>query len=122
VDAALSALDATRDPDDLDRALESAGFTPVAVPDLDGSMSGIRRLPSAESFELVARAEALSAWSSEAGWKGLWWTRGRVDGDALMVTCVGLPTPDEFGWLVESRSPRVADPKVAGATSGPMEE
>src|SRR4030095_4703121 len=34
------------------------------------------------------------------GCRGLWWTRGRGDGAPLMLTSVGLPTAEEFGWLL----------------------
>jgi hypothetical protein len=27
-----------------------------------------------------------------------------MDGDSLMLGCAGLPTAEEFGWLLESRS------------------
>jgi len=103
-EAALAALDPTRGPDDLDRALADHAFTLPPTGDADGPVGAVRRLPSAEAFELLARAEALRAWGGHAGWKGLWWTRGRVDDDPLMLACAGLPTVEEFGWLIRGRS------------------
>jgi len=102
-DAALGVLDPSRGPDELDRALSNCGFTPPDPPALDGADRGVRRLPSIEEFELVAKAEALRAWTLEAGWKGLWWSRGRADGTPLMLASASLPTSEEFGWLVEGR-------------------
>jgi len=103
-DAALGVLDPTRSPDDLERVLAEHAFpaAPPAAP--DGTGGGLRRLPSTEAFELLARVESLRAWASQSGWKGLWWTRGRVDGDPLMLASAGLPTAEEFGWLLQSRS------------------
>lgn len=112
-DAALGVLDPTRGPDDLDRALADRAFTPPVIVELDGSAGAMRRLPSTEGFELLAKAEALRAWGRDAGWNGLWWTRGRVDGDPLMLSCSGLPTAEEFGGLLQSRSCPAPD---AGAT------
>ncbi len=119
-DAALGVLDPTRSPDDLDRALADHGFAPPEIAEPDGSHGGMRRLPSEEAFELLAKAEALCAWSGQSGWKGLWWTRGRVDGDPLMLTCAGLPTAEEFGWLLQSRwSPAAGSGDFdAGASTG----
>lgn len=108
-DAALGVLDPTRSPDDLDRALGACVFTLPQAPDLDGTDGGMRRLPSPESFEALAKAESLRAWATQSGWKTLWWTRGRVDGDPLMLACAGLPTAEEFGWLLESRAPPVTN-------------
>lgn len=99
-DAALGVLDPNRGPDDLDRALANCGFSPPASVDQDGASGFLRRLPSTDALPQVAQAEGLSAWSAQAGWKGLWWTRGRVDGDPLMLTSVALPTAEEFGWLL----------------------
>jgi type VI secretion system protein ImpM len=110
--AALSALDAGRGPEDLDGALAGCGFTVPGSPELDGAVRGLRRLPSADSFEVLAGIEAVIAWSRDAGWTTLWWTRGRFDGDSLELTCAGLPTAEEFTWLVESRIP--AEPRVIG--------
>jgi type VI secretion system protein ImpM len=103
-DAALGVLDPTRAPDDLEMALANRAFTPPPAEEFDGSGGVLRRLPSTEAFERLAKAESLRAWASQSGWKGLWWTRGRVDGDPLMLTCSALPTAEEFGWLLESRA------------------
>jgi type VI secretion system protein ImpM len=102
-DAALGVLDPTRGVDDLDAAL--AGHA-LSVPSSAGGDTGIRplrALPSVEAFAPLAEAEALRAWSEGTGWRALWWTRGRVDGHSLMLGCAGLPTAEEFAWLLESR-------------------
>jgi type VI secretion system protein ImpM len=102
-DAALGVLDPTCSPDELELALANRAFTPPQAAEPDGTGAGMRRLPSTEAFELLAKAEALRAWAGQSGWKALWWTRGRVDGDPLMLACSGLPTGEEFGWLLRSR-------------------
>ena len=104
-EVALGALDPTLGPDDLDRVLADRTFTAPSIEDVDGAGSPLRRLPSAGGFEFVASGEALRSWSRHALWNALWWTRGRVDGDALMLTCAALPTVEEFGWLLEGRAP-----------------
>jgi type VI secretion system protein ImpM len=103
-DAALAVLDPTRGADDFDSAL--AGSVLVARPSAepDGAIRPLRTLPSVEAFGPLAEGEALRAWSESTGWRALWWTRGRVDGDSLMLGCAGLPTAEEFAWLLESRS------------------
>jgi type VI secretion system protein ImpM len=103
-DAALAVLDPTRSADDLDEALlhSSLASPPTVRP--DGSSQSLRALPSIEAFGPLAEGEALRAWSESTGWRALWWTRGRVDGESLMLGCAGLPTAEEFGWLLESRS------------------
>ena len=102
---ALSVLDPTRGPEELDHSLIDRGFAaPQAAdhPAPDGS--ALRSLSSVgEGFELLAQTEALRAWGRDIGWSGLWWTRGRVGSDPLMLTCAALPTAEEFGWLVQSR-------------------
>jgi type VI secretion system protein ImpM len=103
-DAALGVLDPSRSPDELEQALAARAFTPPPAAEPDTAGGGMRRLPSTEAFELLARAEALRAWASQSGWRALWWTRGRVDGDPLMLACATLPTAEEFGGLVESRA------------------
>jgi type VI secretion system protein ImpM len=102
-DAALTALDATRGPDDLDAVLVDR--QPPLVPEgsADDTRRRVRSLPSLDAFETVARTEALSAWSRNAGWTAAWWTRGRAGGDPLMMTSAGLPTAEEFRWLLESK-------------------
>ena len=105
-DAALAVLDLSRGADDLDRALADFAFELPRIADSNGSVGSMRRLSSTEEFELLSKVEALRAWGEHAGWKGLWWTRGRVDGESLMLGCAGLPTTEEFAWLLESRSTR----------------
>jgi len=102
-DAALAVLDPTRGTDDLDRALVSSVLTPPPTEDAGGSVGSVRHLPSVEAFAPVTKGEALRVWSEHAGWKGLWWTRGRVDGDPLMLLSAGLPKAEEFGWLLLGR-------------------
>jgi type VI secretion system protein ImpM len=105
-DAALTVLDPTRGVDDLDGALAQSvlAVRPSAEP--DGSAGPLRALSSVEAFGAVAEGEALRAWSESTGWKGLWWTRGRVDGESLMLGCGALPTTEEFARLLEGRSSR----------------
>jgi type VI secretion system protein ImpM len=114
-EAALGVLDPTHSPDDLDRALADCTFAPPGVVARDTSDGGLQRLPSVEAFDVLAQAEAFRAWGGQSGWQGLWWTRGRVDGDALMLTCAALPTAEEFAWLLESRTSPAADARAAGA-------
>ena len=103
-EAALAVLDPTRGVDDLDGALaQSVLLAPPAV-EHDGAIRSLQALPSVEAFGPLAEGEALRAWSDSTGWRALWWTRGRVDGDSLMLGCAGLPTAEEFAWLLESRS------------------
>lgn len=118
-DAALGVLDPTRGPDDLDRALSICAFAPPEAVELDGLGGALRRLPSTDGFERVAKAEALRAWGSQTGWKGLWWTRGRVDGDPLMLTCAALPTGEEFGRLLEGRVSLAPPTGEAGEAPSP---
>jgi len=103
-EAALGVLDPTRGAEDLDAALAGSVLAtpPVATP--DPSMLALRALPSVEAFGPLVEAEALRAWSESTGWLALWWTRGRMDGESLMLGCAGLPTAAEFGWLLESRA------------------
>ena len=103
-DAALAVLDVTRDASDLDQSLLDCAFAAPPVADPDGAAGAMRELPSAEEFEPLARAEALRAWARDGGWKALWWTRGRVDDRPLMLVSAGLPSAEEFTWLVRGRS------------------
>jgi len=103
-DAALAVLDPTRGADDLDDALAGSVLATAATAGPEGSIRPLRALPSVEAFGPLAEGEALRAWSESTGWRALWWTRGRADGDSLMLGCAGLPTAEEFGWLLESRS------------------
>ena len=112
----LGALDPLRDVEELDRVLAAHTFAWPAAGETETPAGPVRRLPAAEAFTAVAQAEALDAWSLQAGWKALWWTRGRVDGDALALACASLPTGQEFGWLLESRaSPSPGRGAAAGA-------
>jgi type VI secretion system protein ImpM len=119
-EAALATLDPTRGPDDLDRSLTDCVFTFPPAPDLDGPVGVIRRLPSVDALKLLAEGEALRAWGLQAGWKGLWWTRGRVDDDPLMLACAGLPTAEEFGWLLQGRSSPTPGAGAAGAAASAL--
>jgi hypothetical protein len=105
-DAALAVLDPTRGADDLDSALEQSALTLGAAAEPDASVGLLRALSSVEAFGPLAEGEALRAWSESTGWKSLWWTRGRVDGESLVLGCAGLPTSEEFVWLLECRSTR----------------
>ena len=102
-DAALTVLDPTRGVDDLDGALAQSvlAVRPSAEP--DGPSGPLRALPSVETFGPLAEGEALRAWSESTGWQALWWTRGRMDGESLMLACGGLPTIVEFVRLLEGR-------------------
>jgi len=100
-DASLSMLDPAVGPDDFDKTLTQLAFTPPEADEFSEEQEGIRRLSSVEAFGKRAAVEALQAWAQRAGWVSLWWTRGRVDGDALMLECSGLPTATEFNWLVQ---------------------
>ena len=102
-DAALAVLDPTRSPDELELALAARTFSSPPASNLEDAGGGVRRLPSTEAFEELVKAAALRAWAGQSGWRALWWTRGRVDGDPLMLTSAGLPTSEEFGWLLVSR-------------------
>jgi type VI secretion system protein ImpM len=103
-DAALAVLDPARSADDLDEALAHSSLASPPTVGPDGSSQSLRTLPSIEAFGPLAEGEALRAWSESTGWRALWWTRGRVDGESLMLGCAGLPTAEEFGWLLESRA------------------
>ena len=103
-EAALAVLDPTRGVDDLDGALVQSVFPAGPAAEQDGTIRSLQPLPSVEAFGPLAEGEALRAWSESTGWRALWWTRGRVDADSLMLGCAGLPTAEEFGWLLESRS------------------
>lgn len=121
-EAALAMLDVSREAEDLDRALEALPFSAPAVPDLDGPAAAMRRLPSAEAFETVARTEALRQWANDGGWTALWWTRGRVDDHPLMLASPALPAGDQFARLLQSRAgpaPGTADPLAPSPGSAP---
>lgn len=102
-DAALGVLDPSRGAEELERALANC---PLQLPpgvELDGEDAPLRRLPSIDAFPLVAKAASLRGWASLALWRGLWWTRGRVDGAPLLMTCAALPTAEEFLQLLDSQ-------------------
>jgi type VI secretion system protein ImpM len=99
-EAALGMLDPTRGPDELERALTTCAFPLPPSPARGPATQPLRRLPSTEDFGRVAKVESLHAWTQHAGWKAVWWTRGRVGADSLMMTCAALPTADEFGKLL----------------------
>ena len=114
-ETALGALDPLRDVEELDRALAAHTLAWPDVGEPESSDAPARRLPAAEVFTAVARSEAFHAWTLHGRWKTLWWTRGRVDGDALMLACAALPTGQEFGWLLESRAAPAPRRDAAGA-------
>jgi len=99
-DAALGMLDPARGPDELERALLNCAFSLPPSQEMEPVTTAVRRLPSADSFGCMAKVESLQAWVEHAGWRGVWWTRGRVDGSPLMMTCAALPTSEEFGRLL----------------------
>jgi type VI secretion system protein ImpM len=101
---ALTVLDPTCDVESFDRALVDHVFTSPQPAELGHRDGAVRRLSSVDEFSSRAKAEALQAWSQLEGWNGLWWTAGRVDGDPLMRVCAALPTPVEFGELMQARS------------------
>ena len=103
-EAALAVLDPTRGVDDLDGALVQSVFPAGPAAEHDGAIRSLQALPSVEAFGPLAAGDALRAWSDSTGWRALWWTRGRVDGDSLMLGCASLPNAEEFAWLLESRS------------------
>jgi hypothetical protein len=105
-DAALTVLDPTRGVDDLDGALAQSVLAVRPTGEPDGSARPLRALSSVEAFGPLAEGEALRAWTESTGWKGLWWTRGQVDGESLMLGCGRLPTIVEFVRFLESRSGR----------------
>src|SRR5439155_2585167 len=89
-DAALGMLDETRGPDDLDQSLEDSPFgTATPAEAFDGSVGALRTVAAIDDFGVLAEASALRAWSAHVGWKGLWWTRGRVGECALMLATAG---------------------------------
>jgi type VI secretion system protein ImpM len=103
-DAALAVLDVTRDADDLEQSLVACALAPPAVANADGPAGAMRELASVEAFEPLAKAEALGAWARDGGWRALWWTRGRLDDRPLMLVSAGLPSAEEFTWLIRGRS------------------
>jgi type VI secretion system protein ImpM len=116
-EVALAALDVRRGPDDLDRELDTHPLRAPSAADRDRLVGTSRRIPSLEDFPLLARAKALASWSQHARWKGLWWTRGRIDGEPLMLASALLPTVEEFAWLVEGRPSPAVEPGSADATA-----
>jgi len=102
-DAALGVLDPARTADDLDATLAQGALAAPPAADSDPAIRPLHALPSVEAFGPLAEAEALRAWTERTGWRALWWTRGRVDGQSLMLGCAGLPTVEEFVRLLEGR-------------------
>jgi type VI secretion system protein ImpM len=100
---ALAMLDGERSPDDLDVALAAHGFDLPPADDAE----------TTDAFERIAQARALAAWSRAEGWRALWWTRGRVDGEPMMLASASLPTVEEFARLLASGQPSA--PAVSGA-------
>jgi type VI secretion system protein ImpM len=115
-EAALTVLDVTRGADDLDAALADHPPPLPLAGDVDRAVGTLYPLPSAEAFGPLVQALALRAWSRHGGWRSLWWTRGRVDAEPLMLPCAGLPTATEFAWLIEARAPAPGS-GTAGAAS-----
>jgi type VI secretion system protein ImpM len=114
--AALSALDVTREAEHLDHALAACALAPPSGLEAGGPTGAMRRLPPGVPFAAVARTEALRGWAEHQGWRSLWWTRGRVDDQPLMLAAAGLPAAEEFTWMLQSRSPVAA---AATATPDP---
>lgn len=114
--AALATLDVDSGPDDLDRRLAARRFDPPPVDFAPAPLGQVIRLPSVDvagSFAHTLALEALATTAKSGGasgagpghsplWRSLWWTRGRIDGGALMLTCGELPTHDEFSRLLVS--------------------
>lgn len=114
-EAALTVLDVTRGPDELDAALADHPVPLPLVTDVDGPVGILCALPSAEAIASLVQALGVRAWSRHGGWRSLWWTRGRVDGEPLMLVCAGLPTAVEFGWLIQARPTPAPSHGPAGA-------
>jgi type VI secretion system protein ImpM len=107
-DVALSALDPVRGPEELDAAVAACVLTLSCVGEVEAETGARRRLLSVEDFRVVAAGEALGAWARQAGWSSLWWTRGPVNGHALMMGAAALPTQAEFAWLLTGQSASVS--------------
>jgi type VI secretion system protein ImpM len=100
--AALAMLGTGLGPDDLDAALADLPFALPPSDDVSRSVGTLQPLRSMSAFESVAKGRAVEAWSGQDGWRALWWTRGRVDGDPLMLMSARLPTAAEFAKLLQS--------------------
>jgi type VI secretion system protein ImpM len=119
-EAALSVLDVTRGPEDLDQLLVDRPFIAPAPASPSGTVGTIGVLPSVEGFEAMAQGEALRVWGEHGGWKALWWTRGRIDEPPLVLASAGLPSVDEFAGLLQSHPspiPAEADADAAAPSS-----
>jgi type VI secretion system protein ImpM len=101
--AALATLDLNVGPEDLDRALADHAFAGAAPVESPVPPAAMRRLSAVDDVERLAKAEAVRAWGERDGWRALWWTRGRIDGEAMMLTSPALPTAEEFICLLSSR-------------------
>jgi type VI secretion system protein ImpM len=104
-EAALGMLGSGQGPDELDAALANLALKLPQPDEVEKSVEALQALRSTEAFESVAKTRALAAWSQQEGWRALWWTRGRVDGDPLMFASAALPTAAEFAKLLESGKP-----------------
>jgi type VI secretion system protein ImpM len=117
-EAALTVLDVTRGPDDLDAALAGHPVpSPIATDAEFVAVGTLCPLPSPEAFGPLVQSLALRAWCRHGGWRSLWWTRGREDAEPLMLTCAGLPTATEFEWLIQARAPAAPGPGTASTAS-----
>jgi type VI secretion system protein ImpM len=103
-DAALAALDPSREAGDFDGLVAGCSFAAPSTPSIDHSGRTGRWQTSVDDFAEIAAAVAFEAWSRDAGWRSLWWTRGPAGGDPLMLTSAELPTADAFGCLVDGTS------------------
>jgi type VI secretion system protein ImpM len=101
-EAALAMLGNAMGPEDLDAALSELRFTLPQADTVAASVGALHALRSTDAFESAAKARAIEAWSQQQGWRALWWTRGRVNGDPLMLMSAQLPTAVEFAKLLES--------------------
>ncbi len=84
----------TRGPDDLDGALadrRSADAVPETVDARRLGAGPCAACPRPKHSGRWPRRTRSAPGANTRGGKALWWTRGRVDGDPLMLTCAGLP-------------------------------
>lgn len=101
--AALSALDVTLGPDDLDRRLREETGQAVAASSPEIPVGCVTAVVSADTVPVLALGmltRSLSTTASE--WQTLWWTHGREEETALMLGCRGLPDSGEFLHLLRA--------------------